>query len=203
MKLEQAYPGISFRWRSRNWWAKLTRVPPECVHLERGGPWMATFIPDTVFLCGRASIRRQPARPEVSLCRNCLTNELARELPQHHGRVLAFEPDGDAFSQYFFVGADEFADAGLQPEVAAAISRRLQQPAGQCQTCQQPATWLWIPRSAVPSLDEAGRIAMASGEEYCPRHGAEKLCAAFAELSDANLFYINEPYGDSGAYVWI
>jgi hypothetical protein len=107
--------------------------------------------------------------------------------------VIAFEPDGASFTQYFFVGADEFADAGLQPEVAAAISRRL----------EQPATWLWFSRSAVPSLDEAGRIAMAVGEEYCARHGAEKLCAAFSELTDANLFYINEPYGEAGAYVWI
>jgi hypothetical protein len=117
--------------------------------------------------------------------------------------VIAFEPDGDAFTQYFFVGADEFGDAGLQPEVAAAISRRLEQPTGECQICQQPAKWLWFPRSSVPSLDEAGRIAMAVGEEYCARHGAEKLCAAFTELTDANLFYINEPYGDAGAYVWI
>jgi len=36
MKLEQAYPDIKFRWRSRNWWARLTRVPPECEHLEHG-----------------------------------------------------------------------------------------------------------------------------------------------------------------------
>ena len=203
MKLETAYPRISFRWRSRNWWARLTRVPPECVHLEHGGTWMATFIPDTLFLCGHASVRRKPPRPEVSLCRDCLTSELTSELPQHRGRVLAFEPDGEAFSQYFFVGREEFADAGLQPEVAAAITRRLEQPLGSCLTCGAAATWLWFPRSAVPSLDEAGRIAMASGEEYCPTHGPEKLCGAFAKVADANLFYINEPYGDAGAYVWI
>jgi hypothetical protein len=203
MKLETAYPDISFRWRSRNWWARLTRVPPECVHLEHGGPWMATFIPDTLFLCGRASVRRQPPRPEASLCRDCLSSELRRDLTQHHGRVLAFEPDGETFTQYFFVGVDEFADAGLQPEVAAAISRRLQLPTGDCQTCGKHATWLWIPRSAVPSLDEAGSIATANAEEYCARHGAEKLCAAFAAVPDANLFYVNAPYGEAGAYLWI
>jgi hypothetical protein len=202
LTLEKAYPGISFRRRTRTLWARLTRVFPECVHLERGGPWMATFIPDTLYLCGRASDRREPSRPAVSLCRECITNELIRDLSQYHGRVLAFEPDGETFSQYFFVGAEDFTDAGLQSEVAAAITRRIQQPGGECQTCQKPATWFWIPRSSVSSLDEAGRIAMASGEEYCARHGAEKLCAAFAELPDVNLFYVNTPYGDAGAYVW-
>lgn len=202
MKLETAYPTISFRRRTRTFWARLTRVFPECVHLERGGPWMATFIPDTLYLCGKASVRREPPRPEVSLCRACLTTELMRDLPQHRGRVLAFEPDGDTFSQYFYVSTDDFADAGLQPETAAALTRRLEQPAGECHTCQKPATWLWIPRSAVPTLDEAGRIAMASGEEYCAHHGTEKLCSAFADIAEANLFYVNVPYGDAGAYVW-
>jgi len=58
-------------------------------------------------------------------------------------------------------------------------------------------------RSAVPSLDEVGRIATAGAEEYCARHGAEKLCAAFAQVPDANLFYVNAPYGEAGAYLWI
>ena len=119
--LEQAYPDIKFRWRSRNWWARLTRVPPECEHLEQGGPWMATFIPDTLYVRGKALEHRRPARPEVSLCRVCLLSQLERELSEHRGRVVAFEPDGEVFTQYFFVGVDEFTAAGLQPEVAAAI----------------------------------------------------------------------------------
>ena len=203
MRLEQAYPQISFRWRSRNWWARLSRVPPECVHLEHGSDWMATFIPDTLYLRGKASVRRQPARPEVSLCRECLLGELERELSQHRGRVVAFEPDGSAFTQYFFVGTEEFSDAGLQPEVAQAISRRLLQPMGDCQACHEAANWLWFSKEQIPSLDEVGRIATARGEEFCARHGAEKLCAAFTDVKDANLFYVNTPYGDAGAYVWI
>src|SRR3954454_7872068 len=111
--LEQAYPELAFRWRSRNWWAKLTRPPPECVHLENEFSWMATFIPDTLFLQGRALVIRQPVRPEVSLCRACLINELQKALPQYRGRVLAFEPDPDSFSQYFFVSNGDFEAAGL------------------------------------------------------------------------------------------
>src|SRR4029077_14666786 len=50
MRLEQAYPEIRFRWRSRNWLARLMRMPAECEHLEHDGAWMATFIPDTLYL---------------------------------------------------------------------------------------------------------------------------------------------------------
>ena len=44
---------------------------------------------------------------------------------------------------------------------------------------------------------------MTRGESLCARHGARKLCDAFAKLPDANLFYVNLPYGDAGAYLWI
>ncbi len=203
MKLDQAYPEIAFHWRSRNWWARLTRVPPECVHLQDDPGWAATFIPDLLFLRGKASTLRQPSRPEVSLCRACLKGELEKEISRYSGRVIAFEPDGEAFSQYFFVGASEFTAAGLQSEVAAALTRRLEQPAGNCDRCEQPATWLWISREQVPSLDEVGRIAMANGESLCAAHGAERLCETFAQLNEANLHYVNVTYGESGAYLWI
>lgn len=201
--LEQAYPGIAFRWRSRNWWARLTRVPPECVHLEHEFSWMATYVPDTVYLQGKASVQRRPARPEVSLCRACLLNELESELARYGGRVLAFEPDGGAFSQYFFVGTPDFSAAGLRPEVAEAIERRLQQPLGACQGCSAPARWLWIPRVQVESLDDAGDILTAKGQALCPAHGAQQLCESFAAVSQANLLYVNVPYGEAGAYLWI
>jgi hypothetical protein len=201
--LEQAYPGIAFRWRSRNWWARLTRVPPECVHLEQEAAWMATYLPDTLYLQGKASVQRQPARPEVSLCRACLAGELESELTRYRGRVLAFEPDGSAFSQYFFVGLPDFAAAGLRPEVAESIERRLKQPLGTCQGCDDPAHWLWIPRVQVESLDHVEDIMAAKGQALCPRHGAQQLCESFAAMSEANLLYVNAPYGDAGAYLWI
>jgi hypothetical protein len=203
MRLEQAYPEIRFRWRSRNWWARLMRMPAECEHLENDGAWMATFIPDTLYLRGKASIRRRPARPEVSLCRACLKQQMEKELPRFPGRVIAFEPDSAEFTQYFFVGSDEFAAAGLQPEVANAISRRLDQPMDQCASCDRRATWLWISREEVPSLDDVARIALARAEMLCSVHGPQKLLESFACAPEANLFYVNAPYGESGAYVWI
>jgi hypothetical protein len=128
---------------------------------------------------------------------------MQKELPRFSGRVIAFEPDGGEFSQYFYVGSEEFSAAGLQPEVAAAISRRLDQPMDQCACCLRPATWLWFSRDEVPSLDDVARIAMARAEALCSEHGSQKLLESFARTSDANLFYINLPYGESGAYVWI
>jgi hypothetical protein len=203
MRLEQAYPELRFRRRSRNWWARLMRMPAECEHLEHDGAWMATFIPDTLYLRGKASVRRRPARPEVSLCLACLRGEMEKDLPRFPGRVIAFEPDTAEFTQYFFVGSDEFAAAGLQPEVAAAIARRLDQPMDTCASCDRRATWLWFSREEVPSLDDVARIAMARAETLCPLHGARKLLGSFAGTPDANLFYVNVPYGESGAYVWI
>ena len=203
MRLDEAYPELSFRWRSRNWWARLVRLPAECVHLERGAPWMATLIPDTLYLRGKASHLRRPVRPEVSLCLRCLQQQLEKELSRFPGRVIAFEPDGAEFTQYFFVGAPEFSAAGLQPEVAAAISRRLEQPMDRCESCDRAATWLWIPRDEVPSLDDVPRIAMARAQSLCSVHGPHKLLESFARTAEANLFYVNLPYGESGAYVWI
>ncbi|MGH9693194.1 MAG: hypothetical protein ACRD5Z_03550 [Bryobacteraceae bacterium] len=201
--LEQAYPDLAFRWRSRNWWARLTRVPPECVHLERDFSWMATFIPDTLFLQGRASAVRQPVRPEVSVCRECLVTELQRELPRYQGRLLAFEPDPDAFSQYFFISGNDFSASGLKPEIAEAIQHRLEQRLGACQGCDQQAIWLWIPRVQVETLDDAAAIATVKGQALCPAHGTQQLIEAFGAIKEANLFYVNVPYGEAGAYLWI
>ena len=209
LTLERAYPGIAFRPRTRNWLARLMRVPPECVHLEHEVSWMAMFHPDTLYLRGRAAVQRRPARPMVSLCRACLLGKLQAELAVYPGRVVAFEPDGSEVSQYFFVGAPEFSAAGLKPETAASINRRLGQPMGDCECClsavagDQPAKWLWFSREYVASLDESHSIAMARGQSLCARHGADKLCEALARLSEANLFYVNVPYGDAGAYLWI
>lgn len=204
--LELAYPGIAFRPRTRNWWARLTHVPPECVHLETEQAWMATLVPDTLYLRGRA-VRRGGAgprpRPEVSLCRACLLGVLAAELAAYPGRVVAFEPNWETFSQYFFIAAPDFDAAGLRAEVAAAILARLADPAGSCCDCSQPAAWLWMSRQEVASLDEFSLIGAAPGRHLCAAHGAATLCAALEASDDANLFYVNVPYGPAGAYVWI
>ena len=203
LNVDQAYPGISIRPGSRSLWARLMRWPAECVHLENGHHWMATFIPDTLYLRGKARLRRTPARPEVSVCFDCLAGLLERELAACPSRVVAFEPDGESFTQYFFLGREDFTAAGLRSEVAAAILTRLDELGGACSDCGQPATWLWISRREVSSLDQTERIQTSPGALFCAKHGAAKLCEALGQVEEANLFYVNAPYGDSGAYVWI
>jgi hypothetical protein len=203
VSVDQAYPGISIRPGSRNLWARLMRWPAECVHLENGHHWIATFIPDTLYLRGKARLRRTPARPEVSVCFDCLAGLLEPELAACPGRVVAFEPDGESFTQYFYLGSDDFAAAGLRSEVAAAILTRLEEIEGECSECGAPATWLWISRREVSNLDQTERIAASPGALFCARHGAAKLCQALGQIEEANLFYVNAPYGETGAYVWI
>jgi hypothetical protein len=203
LNVDQAYPGISIRPGSRRLWARLMRWPAECVHLEHGHHWMATFIPDTLYLRGKPRSRRDPARPEVSVCFDCLAVLLEPELAASPSRVIAFEPDGESFTQYFFLGTEDFSAAGLRSEVAAAILTRLDELEGECSECGQPATWLWISRREVSNLDQTERIQGSPGALFCAKHGAAKLCQALGQVGEANLFYINAPYGDSGAYVWI
>jgi hypothetical protein len=203
LNLDQAYPGITIRPRSRSLWARLMRWPAECIHLENGHHWMATFIPDILYLRGKARMRRNPARPEVSVCFDCLAGLLEPELTASRSRVVAFEPDGENFTQYFFLGREDFAAAGLRSEVAAAIETRLEKMDGACSDCGKPATWLWISRREVSSLDQTERIETSPGALFCAKHGAAKLCEALGQVAEANLFYVNAPYGDSGAYVWI
>jgi len=200
---EAAYPGIELSRRSRNWWAWLKGTPAECIHIDGDSQWMATLLPDTLYVCGKRAMRREPVRPEVSLCRECLLSIAADEFAAFPGRVLAFEPDPEAFTQYFFVGASDFDAAGLRPEVAAALGKRLAEVAPACAECSRRANWLWFSREAVGSLDEVEKIAEGPGEWLCAAHGARKLCAAFESIAEANVFYMNLPYGESGAYVWI
>jgi hypothetical protein len=203
LHVDQAYPGISIRPRSRSLLARLMRWPAECVHLENGHHWIATFIPDTLYLRGKARVRRDPARPEVSVCFDCLAGLLEPELAACPSRVIAFEPDGESFTQYFFLGREDFAAAGLRSEVAAAIEARLAKLDGECSDCGKPASWLWISRREVSNLDQTERIETSPGALFCAKHGAAKLCEALGEVKEANLFYVNAPYGGSGAYVWI
>ena len=200
---EAAYPGLEFLPSSRNWWARLKGTPPECVHLDGDFDFIATLLPDTLYLRGKRSPRREPARPEVSLCRDCLLDTVVGELERYEGRVVAFEPDAENFTQYFFVATPDFEAAGLAPEVRAAIEKRLAEPAPVCSECRRMASWLWLSREQVASLDEAARISEAAGDWFCAAHGARMLCVAFKKIAEANVFYMNLPYGGAGAYVWI
>jgi hypothetical protein len=200
---EEAYPAIEFLPRSRNWWAWLKGSPAECIHLDHDAEWVATVLPDTLYLRGRRALRRDPARPEVTLCRHCLAETFTSEIAAYTGRVVAFEPDSEIFTQYFFVGQPDFEAAGLSPEVSAAVATRLATDLGTCTRCGQQASWLWLSREQVASLDETDKIRQAEGEALCGQHGAYRLWETFARIPEANLFYMNLPYGDAGAYVWI
>ncbi len=199
---EEAYPGIDFLPRA-SWLAWLRDKPPQCVHLQPGASWSAKLLPDTLYLRGKRSATSESIRPEVSLCRDCLVETLGRELGEYSGNVVAFEPDAEALSQYFFLGVPDFERAGLRPEVARAIKQRIQQTARRCETCEEPARWVWFSRREIPSLDEIEKIRGAQGEWFCAEHGADRICRAFMAIPEAHLLYVNLPYGVAGAYVWI
>ena len=200
---EEAYPNLEYLPRSRNWWARLKGTAPECVHLGDDISWIAAVLPDTLYLRGKRANRREPVRPEVSLCFECLSDTFAAELESFSGRVIAFEPDAAVFTQYFFVATPDFDAAGLAPETSGAINARLSQDMGACCECSRNATWVWFSREEIQSLDDVELIRSAAGEAYCGRHGARKLLASFDKLSEANIFNMNFPYGEAGAYVWI
>jgi hypothetical protein len=200
---DEAYPGIRFLPRSRNWWARLKGVPAECEHLDRNCHWMATLVPDTLYVQGKARTQRDPIRPEVSLCRECLLNTILDELAAYPGRVIAFEPDAESFSQYFFVESGDLEAAGVMPEVASAIQKRLDTTEMKCGRCDAAATWTWFSREDVASLDESERIGGARGEHFCAEHGAQRMCTTLQQIPEANVFYMNLPYGEGGSYLWI
>jgi hypothetical protein len=200
-----AYPELSFRWRTTNLIARLIRMPAECVHLESHSQWMATFLPDNLFLQGKNVKLREPRRPEVSLCRECFTKVFEKEASAYTGRVVAFEPDPESVTQYFFVAAPDFETAGVEPALAEILGARLASDTGtaKCQDCERAANWLWFSRSRVASLDEVEQVRAAAAEHFCAEHGAQTICNALTSIERANLFYVNAPYGEGGAYLWI
>ena len=166
---------------------------------------MATFLPDNLYLRGKNVNLREPCRSEVSLCRSCFAQVFPGELAAFSGRVMAFEPDPESVTQYFFVAEPDFEGAGIEPAVAQAISAKLDQFDGsrRCVECESQANWLWFSRERVPHLDAVEQISNVVGEYFCEKHGARKICSALTSLEHANFYYINAPYGERGAYLWI
>lgn len=166
---------------------------------------MATFLPDNLYLQGKNVNLREPNRAEVSLCRDCFAKMFEPELREFDGKVVAFEPEVESVTQYFFVAAPDFEAAGVEPSVMQALQTRLAEADGSkgCGECARPAKWLWFSRESVPHLDAVEKIAAARGEWYCAEHGARKICSALTSLEHANFYYVNAPYGESGAYLWI
>jgi len=110
-------------------------------------------------------------------------------------------------TQYFFVAREDFAGAGLQPDVTAALDERLAQLGeAACEhehSCGSRAAWLWLPNQQVHELDEVALIRAAPGRKFCAAHGAAQLCLSLGLIEEANLLFMNLPYSDAGAYVWI
>lgn len=202
--IHDAYPELSFRWRSANWFSRLIGLAAECEHLESHSPWMATFLPDNLYLRGKSVKLREPRRPEVSLCRECFAKVFEREVAAGAGRVVAFEPEPEGVTQCFFVAQEDFEAAGVEPALAQAVAAKLGQfdDSKRCLECRRAATWLWFSRESVPHLDATEELARASGEFFCAQHGAQRICRALTDAERANLYYVNAPYGEAGAYVW-
>ena len=177
--------------------------PPNVSTRATSAHGFAALLPDTLYLRGKRVPRREPVRPEISLCRECLLDTIVGELERFTGRVVAFEPNPEIFTQYFFVATPDSEAAGLAPETASAIEQRLAQTDETCVECSLPATWLWMPQEQVASLDETDKIRGERGEWFCSAHGARKLADAFERIAEANMFYMNLPYGEAGAYLWI
>ena len=198
----EAYPSLQILPRSRNWWAGLKGAAPECIHLDENISWIAAVLPDTLYLRGKKTNRREPVRPEISLCFECLSDTFAAELESFPGRVVAFEPDPANFSQYFYVAAEDNEAAGVTPELAAVLDQRLKTLPAACHRCSAAAAWLWFTRDEIVSLEETEKIQAAVGEALCPNHAAQQMRAMLERIAAANIFYINLPYGAAGAYLW-
>jgi hypothetical protein len=202
-RVTAAYPDVEFRRATLTFLAQIFRALPECAHLDRRHAWAATISPDILYLRGKTRRIADPPRPEISLCRDCAIAILERELDTYHGRVVAFEPEGEIVTQYFFVPREDFEAAGLLPELSEAIRRRLAKIGGTCEECSAPAGWLWFSREEVQSLDDVGSVSAAPGRSLCTRHGTDALCTALEKIEQVNLLYVNIPFGEAGAYVWI
>ena len=72
-----------------------------------------------------------------------------------------------------------------------------------CEECGDAATWLWFSRSLIESLDEVEKIAGEPGHPLCAQHGADRMFQSFDRMHGANVYYMNLPYHEAGAYVWI
>ena len=118
--LDRAYPGISFRPRSRNWLARLMHWPAECIHLENGHTWMATFIPDTLYLRGKAAPRRDTTRPEVSLC---LDSQAALKQQGVEARVISM-PSWELFEEQDGAYRESVLPASIRARVSVEKASR-------------------------------------------------------------------------------
>jgi hypothetical protein len=100
------------------------------------------------------------------------------------------------------VGTEDNNASGVTPELAAVIEQRLAKLPSSCHRCSASAAWLWFTRDEIVSLEETDKILAAQGEALCPNHAAQQMREMFERIAEANIFYINVPYGSAGAFLW-
>ncbi|MBI4466257.1 MAG: hypothetical protein HY656_02365 [Acidobacteria bacterium] len=183
------------------WWKRLLwRPSPACAHADA----LAAIVlnPDWVRLRnGAQAAVRQPPRPSITVCPECLLQLLEPELTAPNRRVVAFEPAKEGLSALAFIEQDHLGDSGLPAEDLIHCQSLVAEPLGGCQKCGQPAMHLLVKRS---STSEKGKLVTFRGgkEYYCPAHGAERLLGLLRErLPQRPVGCINFPYGERGLYI--
>ena len=109
-------------------------------------------MPDTLYLAWKeTSTKREPSRPgDDDVPANVCPKRRRERWSDIPGRVVAFEPDAEIFTQYFFVAPQDFEAVGLRPEVARGDREAAGAgPGGACEECGFAATWLWFSRQQI------------------------------------------------------
>ena len=184
------------------WWQRLFSKPTlVCVHAGSAGA--VALQPDQVRLRNAVHTAvRQPPRPAITVCPDCLLVLLERELKSAERRIIAFEPSQEGIAAYAFIEQEHLGDSGLPAEDLIHCQSLVAEPLGGCQKCGHPAQFLLVKRS---TITESGKLISFRGgkEYYCPAHGAERLLGLLRERlpKRSPVEYFNFPYGERGLYI--
>ena len=202
----EVYPALPLRLARHLWWSRFSRdrgqAVAHCAHLDASAAAPVQLKPDWVWLYRQPKplAVRQPARPPIDVCVDCLLALLASELASYRGRVIAFEPATEGFTHYVFIEQQHLGDVGLGPEDLIHCQSLVAEPLGGCQTCASEAHFLWVKRG---STTESRQLITYRGGRgyYCLTHGAEVLLAHLRERVCGPLAHFNFPYGERGVYI--
>lgn len=191
-----AYAGIPLRLPGPWWRRWLSAAALSCLHSGT-----IQLDPDRIQLRTGAMAVRQPSRPPITVCADCLLRLLEPELRTSDRRVIAFEP-AEGLTTYTFLEQDHLGDAPLSGEDVIHCQSLVAEPLGGCQKCGHPAVLLLVKRG---SMTERGKLASFRGgkEYYCAAHGSERLLGLLRErlVGNAPVKYFNFPYGERGVYI--
>lgn len=196
------YAGLSLKPTRAPWWRPWGRGPARCTHLDAPNQLGIQLTPDWVWLHGQSkpTAVREPARPPIAVCVECLLAFAQTEIAAFCGRVIAFESSAKNFSRYSFVEQQHLGDVELGAEDLIHCQSLVAEPLGGCQTCAAEARFLWVKRGSTTESRELTTYRGGRGY-YCLQHGAELLVASLRERIRAPLAYFNLPYGERGVYI--